>query len=156
MHAMHDGKQDCEPATDQVKTYYKRCGLSALVIALVGLAVVGMMAYTFVQATRHHWPKIKNPDVLVRDCKVLMATYRGNQTRDQWPQSVRDLRPIIVMINSRHDVFIPFSFGGALGGKQWGYLVFADPSDAKQFKTDGQANLKPTEHPNIFKLEESF
>ena len=81
-----------------------------------------------------------------------MSRYGQQSARSSWPQSVRDLHPIDVVVGSEHTVFLPFSYGGGLGGGQWGYLIFDSPKQVEEFKGD-DTKVLPTNHPNVFKWE---
>ena len=120
-----EDRKAIKTAAERVEAYYRGCAKVALVIVAVGVVVVGIGAGTIFHALRHHWPPIRNPDVLYRDCQVFMSRYpqEMDPPHDKWPQSVRDLNPIHLTVISEHSAFIVMSFGGISGpDAQWGYL----------------------------------
>jgi len=102
----------------------KAKGLLKATVAAFAIVWVAMtiMAIVWGFGGRRRWPPVADSATLLGDCATLLSQ-PGPIEEEDWPPSVKSLRPISV--NARDDVVVIMISKGGIGGP-YGYLVYPD------------------------------
>jgi hypothetical protein len=123
-----------------------RLRISVSVILLL-LAVTILLLYPIFDASRMIWPKIKDYERLFSEARILaQLNTPGLVKEEDWPQSIREISPRGVRVDSDL-VEITISSGGI--GSAWGFQIFTGSS---LVLVDVQhLSFTPTAHPRIYR-----
>ena len=123
----------------------------SLALIAVALILCLFLIHPFLQYSRPKWPAIKEPGVLIEDCKALLQNPEtGDVPPNMWSKSIKELRPVKVTVVKDDYVEIIVSKGGI--STPVGYLIFANSTKVAQFSIPG-AILNQTNSPLILKFQ---
>jgi len=100
----------------------KRFGLFIFALIASGIFFAFYPIYKSVSVS---WPKIADPENLIKDCENLLRLYpEGHDLpKDVWPKSVSEINPQYVFVEDGY-IKIVLSSGGI--GDSWGIIVKGD------------------------------
>ena len=121
--------------------------LISVPVILLLLGVTILLVYPIFHASRMSWPKIKDYERLFSEATVLtQLNTPGLVKNEDWPQSIREISPRFVRVDSDL-VEIIISTGGINPG--WGFQIFT--GSGLSLKRVQNPNFTPTVHPRIYR-----
>ena len=123
--------------------------IAALFSVVLFGSIGGVIVYNLFQNTGPFWPTISNPSELLQECKPMLNIEQGFIKDVNWPESIKELEPMLVYSN-RDSVDITIATGG-ISPISWGYLIY--PDGRKKTNASSDFIIKDSIHPGIFKYE---